>query len=170
MDRRNRARSSSLFLLELILAILFFSLASAVCVQFFVKAHLLSHNARNLNHAVNECSGIAEIVDAADGADDAADMIRDIYKNAGSYPDDAPDAPTIRIYYDDTLKPCTAEEGHYVLQTALTEEDGMLRAAISMKEFPTMTAAIPMEEALLDVTPIYQLTVEHYLQRRPSNE
>ncbi len=49
MKHRNRAQSSSLFLLELILAILFFSLASAVCVQFFVKSHLLSRDARNLN-------------------------------------------------------------------------------------------------------------------------
>ena len=51
MNRKNRAQSSTLFLLELILAILFFSLASAVCVQFFVKSRLLSRGAQNLNHA-----------------------------------------------------------------------------------------------------------------------
>ena len=36
------AKRSSLFLLELIIAILFFSLTSAVCVQIFVRAHLIS--------------------------------------------------------------------------------------------------------------------------------
>ena len=54
MKHRNRAKSSSLFLLELVLAILFFSLASAVCVQFFVKSHILSRDAQRLNHAVSE--------------------------------------------------------------------------------------------------------------------
>ena len=33
---------SSLFLLELILAVLFFSVASALCIQIFTKAHLMS--------------------------------------------------------------------------------------------------------------------------------
>ena len=36
---RTPAKRSSLFLLELMIAILFFCLASAVCVQIFVKAH-----------------------------------------------------------------------------------------------------------------------------------
>lgn len=35
---RTPAKRSSLFLLELMIAILFFCLASAVCVQIFVKA------------------------------------------------------------------------------------------------------------------------------------
>ena len=37
--KRTPAKRSSLFLLELIIAILFFSLTSAVCVQFFARAH-----------------------------------------------------------------------------------------------------------------------------------
>ena len=39
---RTPAKRSSLFLLELMIAILFFCLASAVCVQIFVKAHTIS--------------------------------------------------------------------------------------------------------------------------------
>ena len=49
MIRRSRAQSSSLFLMELILAILFFSVTSAVCVQFFVKSHLLSRDSKILS-------------------------------------------------------------------------------------------------------------------------
>ena len=66
MVRRNRARSSSLFLMELIIAILFFSVFSAVCVQFFVKSHLLSNDANALTHAVNECASTAEMIHTAD--------------------------------------------------------------------------------------------------------
>ena len=51
---------SSLFLLELILAVLFFSVASALCIQIFTKAHLMSQDARDLNFAVNEVSSMAE--------------------------------------------------------------------------------------------------------------
>lgn len=69
---KSRARSSSLFLMELILAILFFSVASGVCVQFFVRSHLLSRDSEALNHAVNECAGIAETVCTTDGAAEAA--------------------------------------------------------------------------------------------------
>lgn len=151
MNRKNRAQSSSLFLLELILAILFFSLASAVCVQFFVKAHLLSRDARNINHAVNECSGIAEIVDASNSSEDALDLIQEIYEGA----EKDTDVPSIRIYYDDSLIPCGREDGSYVLETIFSEGDDMLTADISMEEAK-------------NGDPIYQLTVEHYLKRRLS--
>ncbi len=156
MNRKNRAQSSSLFLLELILAILFFSLASAVCVQFFVKSHLLSRDARNINHAVNECSGVAELVTASDGIEDAMNLIRGVYAEAET----VSDTSAIRIYYDDSLTPCSAGDGTYVLQALFTEEDRMLTAHISMDS----TEEIQREE------PIYQLTAEHYLQRRPSDE
>ena len=46
---RTPAKRSSLFLLELMIAILFFCLASAVCVQIFVKAHTISRETEELN-------------------------------------------------------------------------------------------------------------------------
>lgn len=154
MNRKNRAQSSSLFLLELILAILFFSIASAVCVQFFVKSHLMSRNARNLNYAVNECSAVAELVTASDGAQDACDLILALYEEAEIaevYP------PDVRIDYDENFIPCKAGEGTYTLLASFTEENQMLTTDIFMKE------AAPGSL-------IYQLTVKHHLQRRPSNE
>lgn len=39
---KNRSSKSSLFLMELIIVILFFSIASGICMQIFVKAHLLT--------------------------------------------------------------------------------------------------------------------------------
>ena len=79
MIRKSRAQSSSLFLMELILAILFFSITSAVCVQFFVKSHLLSRDSKILSQAVNECANIAEIYDASDSIDDALLSLADAY-------------------------------------------------------------------------------------------
>ena len=65
MNKRNRAQASSLFLLELTMAILFFSIASAVCVQIFVKSRAMSLHAEELNAAVREVSSAAEIVRAS---------------------------------------------------------------------------------------------------------
>ena len=47
---------SSLLLMELILAILFFALASAICLQLFVKASLLSRDTQELDRAVRRDS------------------------------------------------------------------------------------------------------------------
>lgn len=47
-------RSSSragLFLIELIIAIVFFAVASAICIQLFVKAHLISARSSDLGAA-----------------------------------------------------------------------------------------------------------------------
>lgn len=58
---------SGLFLMELIMSIMFFSLASAVCVELFVKSHTLSKSSVELNHAVVECDSVAEYIDGVGG-------------------------------------------------------------------------------------------------------
>ena len=62
-----KKRHSSLFLIELMIALLFFSLAAVVCVQFFIQSHLLSQKAVNLNEAVLLATSIAEEFRARDG-------------------------------------------------------------------------------------------------------
>lgn len=56
-----KTSKSSLFLMELIIAILFFALASAVCIQLFVKSHLLGNTTAQENHALLLCQNLAEI-------------------------------------------------------------------------------------------------------------
>ena len=58
---RTPAKRSSLILLELMIAILFFCLASAVCVQSFVKAHTTSRETQELNTALEKVSGYTEL-------------------------------------------------------------------------------------------------------------
>lgn len=62
---------TSLVLMELIITILFFSLASAVCVQLFVKAHLITKETNELNNAVNICQSICEVMNGTDGSIDS---------------------------------------------------------------------------------------------------
>ena len=47
--KRRIQRRSNIFLMEIIISILFFSIASAVCIQLFAKAKLQSDNTAALN-------------------------------------------------------------------------------------------------------------------------
>lgn len=52
---------SSLFLIELIIAIFFFMLTTTICVQLFVKSHTISQETTSLNHAVLWTQNLAEV-------------------------------------------------------------------------------------------------------------
>ena len=107
MKYQRHNNTSSLFLLELILAVLFFSVASALCIQIFTKAHLMSQDARDLNFAVNEVSSMAE--QTPDGTlQDAA------------------------AYYDSSYTSCEKSDAVYVLTVHYEPEDTLLKAHISM--------------------------------------
>lgn len=107
MKYQRHNNTSSLFLLELILAVLFFSVASALCIQIFTKAHLMSQDSRDLNFAVNEVSSMAEQM-PDDSLQDAA------------------------AYYDSSYASCEKADAVYVLTVHYEPEDTLLKAHISM--------------------------------------
>lgn len=107
MKYQRHNNTSSLFLLELILAVLFFSVASALCIQIFTKAHLMSQDARDLNFAVNEVSSMAEQT-PDDSLQDAA------------------------AYYNSSYASCEKADAVYVLTVHYEPEDTLLKAHISM--------------------------------------
>ena len=63
----SRGARSGLFLMELIMSVLIFTVAATICIQMFVKSHLLSEESTRLNHAVIWCESMAETFYAADG-------------------------------------------------------------------------------------------------------
>ena len=107
MKYQRHNNTSSLFLLELILAVLFFSVASALCIQIFTKAHLMSQDASDLNFAVNEVSSMAE-----------------------QMPDDSLQNAT--AYYNSSYASCEKADAVYVLTVHYEPEDTLLKAHISM--------------------------------------
>lgn len=62
MIKRQRASSSSLFLMELILAILLFCIAATICVSVFARSSLMHKSATEQNAAINIVSNTAEII------------------------------------------------------------------------------------------------------------
>ena len=159
MIRKNRPRSSSLFLMELILAILFFSVASAVCVQFFVKSHLLSQDSNALNHAANECANVAEVLDTAETVADGITLLNHLYPD-NAYTDNSQDNPSteaeITIYYDENFLPCGAEASMYTLSLYIQHSGQMMTA--------------DMEFCNKDSHELYQLHTEHHIARRTGYE
>lgn len=152
MKYQRHNNTSSLFLLELILAVLFFSVASALCIQIFTKAHLMSQDARDLNFAVNEVSSMAEQISAgtlhpdtaASSDDTASDPSTQISNDA--WQDD-------RAYYDSSYASCEKADAVYVLTVHYEPEDTLLKAHISM-------------DTIADNRNIYTLDVTNHLQRR----
>lgn len=158
MVRKNRPQSSSLFLMELILAILFFSIASAVCVQFFVKSHLLSQRSQELSHAVNECSTIAEICKTSDSISQAVNLLSQEYPSA-----DIPsltattDHTEFVFYFDKDFNICEKNSEACKLKLTLQEKDQML-----ITQMQVIRAA--------DSSVIYELETNHHIARKVSHE
>ena len=112
MKMTHRPRTSSLFLLELIFSILFFSVASAICIQIFVRAHTLSRDARALHTAVSACSDAA----AEDPASDNDSVF------------------TVAVGFDAELQPCAADAdaAAYLLTADFSERGKLLRCKAIM--------------------------------------
>lgn len=143
---------SSLFLLELILAVLFFSVASALCIQIFTKAHLMSQDARDLNFAVNEVSSMAEQISAGTLHSDTAASSDDTASDPSTQmPDDS--LQDAAAYYDSSYASCKKADAVYVLTVHYEPEDTLLKAHISM-------------DTVADNRNIYTLDVTKHRQRR----
>lgn len=63
-------RRSSLFLMELLAAILFFFLCAAVCLSVIARAHEISLKSEKLTAAVNEACNAAELLRSGIRAED----------------------------------------------------------------------------------------------------
>ena len=111
MNNTGRSRTS-LFLMEMIVTVLFFSLASAVCVQCFVNAHVIGRQTQELNHAVAAATGFAEVMRGTDGD---IDSIIAVYPKAVKG-----DESFFTIFYDENFLPCDADGARYVGDVTLT--------------------------------------------------
>lgn len=154
MVHKSRPRSSNLFLMELILAIFFFSAASAICLQFFVKSHLLSREAGALNQAVSICSSMAEFIQASNSSREAMELLQ------AEYPEGSFTEAELLLYYDKKFMVCNENESAYLLRLQLEEKDQMLEALLQVTESSPNTES----------KNLYELNVLHHLARRTTYE
>ena len=119
---------SSLFLMEMIIAILFFSLASAVCIQLFARSHLLSTQTVNQNHAVIQAQNLAESYLSLEG--NVAAM-QDLFS-----PSELTDENTLRLAFDSSWNLCTPEDENGIMKGEITVYD------VSTPESPIYTLSV----------------------------
>lgn len=110
---------SCLFLMEMIVAILFFSLVSAVCLQVFTKAHLLSEDASDLSAAVIQTESAAELLKHSESSGN--DSFARLLKN--EYPDSVKEEDIYSVYFDENWDDCEAGEGVYIMKIHPVKEE-----------------------------------------------
>lgn len=119
MNQHTHSRAS-LFLMELMLNILFFSVLITICVQFLFKAHTLADSATTLHRAATTCSSLAEIYQSGINGKETLLIV---------YPDAILLNENLLIYFDKDFISCTEKECHY-------------RAFISFSDDELQTASI----------------------------
>lgn len=140
---------SALVLMELIIVILFFSLASTVCIRLFSKAHLLSKQTVNENHAVIQAQNLAECFLATEG---------DIAQIKALFPSALPDTSddTVILLFNKDWQECNQESAVYCAELiSQPEADGLLCADITVAAYASETSE-----------PIYSLAVMHHIPER----
>lgn len=151
MKRKPTANPSSLFLLELIFAILFFSVASAVCVQVFVKSHTLSTAAHDLTQASRRAEDVAELITASTSPDDMETLLKATYSDSVEI-----SSEDFTVFYDSDFVPCSQETAAWQLLGTWSLDGQLLDVQLDVTK---LTSGV-------DADVFYQLPVKHHLQRR----
>jgi hypothetical protein len=116
---RERGSKARLFLLELTIMILLLSLAGAVCMRLFAKAHTMSRESTELSMAVLEAQKAAEFVKA--GQEDASAL--------NEYLGGELTEGGCRVYYDADWQAAPASRASYRMEVILAWETGGLLTA-----------------------------------------
>ena len=139
---RQKASKSGLFLLELIIGILFFSFASAICMQIFVKAHLVSAKSSDLTAAMTKVQSAAEAFKSLDGSEPELAELLNAQQSGG----------LLTVSYDKEWKPAPDGQTVYRMTILVSEQDSVCDSQIRMFK--------AQEEQ-----PIYELDVKKYRPR-----
>lgn len=104
-------RRSSIFLMELILAILFFSLAAAICIRMFAQTHVVGQANRVRTAAILHVQSAAECFESADHSILSMQDYPEVFPTEATVYDDASNQMT--VYYNTAFQPCTPDEAAY---------------------------------------------------------
>lgn len=122
---------SGLFLLEIIIAILFFAMVSAVCLRAFAKSHTLSRQASDTNYAISNMESIAELLKAVDSADlKEESKITETLQIV--YPKVSVKDHTWHIYFDSDWKNCAENIASY--QIVILADESNISAGLCSYE------------------------------------
>ncbi|MBQ7370743.1 MAG: hypothetical protein IJW67_02470 [Blautia sp.] len=110
MRRKSSGSRSSLFLIELILSLLVFSLVSTVCIRLFAASWKSRTAAREWNHIQELTVNAAEILEAGDGQTEDFLLL---------FPEGIVSDTQVEVSFDSHWASCDAEHAAYTLQLKL---------------------------------------------------
>lgn len=113
---RTEKNKSPLVLMEQVIMIVVFALATAICVKMFAQAGLMSKRLCATDRAVALCQTAAELLKAEQGNYEAV-----VYELTGQQTSGTVTARELKVYYKEDWRPAEAADGaEYVL--CVTEE------------------------------------------------
>lgn len=125
--RKRESNGSKLFLLELMIAIFFFMVMAAICVQLFAEAHAMSVRSKELVQSVNAAANVAEYYSVWD-------LREESWQKA--FPEGTWQEESWELRYNSAWQPCS-EDGRYLLQMELVEAEELRTAQIRVVEAVT---------------------------------
>lgn len=145
--------------MELIVAILFFSLASAVCIRLFVKSHLISRETIEQNHAITITQNLAECMYATDCN---LTRMQELFEN--SLLSETNDS--ITLYYDrdwNSVPSANADDAAYIASFTAKKpvsDNGVVLADINVGSY---SKGAPGRG-------IYQIQIKHHVPYRNDSQ
>lgn len=136
---------NSLFLMEILLNILLFSVFLVVSLQFFSRTHALTQETRQLHQAVTSCTNVASIFESGDGS--TADILM-LYPYSVNLDD------KVIVYLDKNFNDCKKGQAQYYITAQLSDK--------SNKQFSELIIRC----STIDRKLIYELNAYHYNQLR----
>jgi len=115
---------NGLLLIELFIALMFFSLAAAICLQIFIGAHNFSEEASDKSRAAIESQNIAECFKAAAGDVDELARLLGTEANGGAF----------ELWFDSSWNR-VPQDGEFLASFKMTgEADGLHEASLQISQ------------------------------------
>lgn len=111
--QRPSSHQNHLFLMEIMINILFFSILLSICLQFFSKTYRLTQQTSDLHRAVTACTSAASIFESGDGS---LTPLLSQYEYAASTED------SVVIYLDQDFLDCPEKDSVYSVAVCLIPE------------------------------------------------
>lgn len=123
---------SSLFLMEIILAVLILALTSTACVQIFAASRIQRQKARELNHIQELTTSVGEILEGWDG--EFSSFVKLLPPSPGPASPEDSSAETSReleYFYDSSWNTCEKASSAYTMAVQLAVSDTEKKADLS---------------------------------------
>lgn len=164
MNNRSSSRTG-LFLMELILAVLFFSLSGAICIQLFVNSHFVSQSSVDLNHSVLWAQNVAETFYGCNGN---AEEMGTLFSNC-LYEKESDNSSSLTLLFDEAFKPLTDIPASMDDLDTDSEYSYILSAHISPSGNHLLTCRIQVH-TLAKEEPVYELETTLFSTKEAANE